>query len=339
MELDLPPAVFSQLRAYLEAPAPSGTAELTHHWAFYGRRNRIVLSPHTSSVRFTGGAGFDDFFEFNFLAGSTRERFRRLWKLWRGREVRRRYAQAFDATCTAGTALDSQKAIEILGAPLTPHKQLAVYYANLIHPHLATRRDLRYLEIGAGSGYLAALMRGLRQCRVTIVDLPEIIPFSYLYLSRIFPEMSVRLPHEVRRGGKFPVDVDLVFLTPDKIELIPDQSVDLAANTASFGEMLPQQIARYFGLLRRALTRDGLFFTANRVEKLMSPAATGSGDESPAQSIGVRFADYPWQPNDEDIFFGPSQYHTLIQLPHPYPQHPFMQRLCRLASDPGPPRL
>lgn len=326
MKLELSPPVFSRLHAYLRAAAPSGAAELTTHWAFYGSQNHIGLSPETHSVQFTAGAGFDEFFELNFPTRSVGERFRHAWKLWRGREARRRFAQAFNATRIDGAALDWQKVTHRLGPPPTPHKLLAAYYANLIHLHLPRQRNSRYLEIGAGSGYLAALMRALHEFRVAIVDLPEIIPFSYLYLTRIFPEASVRLPHEVRSAGKFPAEAELVFLTPDQIDLIPDRSIDLAVNSASFGEMLPQQIAKYFSLLRRSLTPRGLFFTSNRVEKIMTPAVAGTGEASLEHGIAVRFADYPWRPDDQDIFFGPSQYHRLIQ-----PQNPVMQRLCRLA--------
>jgi hypothetical protein len=324
MELQLPHLVWARLRSYLESGATGHTEERTAHWAFYVSQSRVSVTPDGSTVRFNAGAGFDDFFESNFSGSSVRQRLRQSWRLWRGRRVAHIFAEAFRALHGAG-ALDLPRVAEMLGMPLTPHKILAAHYVNLIHPH-APRHRVRYLEIGAGTGYLAALMRSMYGFRIIIVDLPEIIPFSYLYLTRLFPAADVWLPQEVQGGRAFPLDADLVFLTPDQAGLIPDRSIDFAANTASFGEMLPPVIDRYFRLLRRTLTSNGLFFTANRVEKHMSPSHAERGANT-EQSIPVRFEDYPWRPADRDIFFCPSRFHERVQ-----PGNPFLQRLCHLAA-------
>jgi hypothetical protein len=57
-----------------------------------------------------------------------------------------------------------------------------------------------------------------------------------------------------------------------------------------------------------------LFFTVNREEKLM--------DGEP-----IRFADYPWLPDDTDLAVGPSNLHELTQ-----PQNRMLMRLTRLAK-------
>lgn len=41
----------------------------------------------------------------------------------------------------------------------------------------------------------------------------------------------------------------------------------------------------------------------------------------------MRFVDYPWRPEDRDVFFGGSEFHALVQ-----PENPLLQRLCYLAS-------
>jgi len=57
-----------------------------------------------------------------------------------------------------------------------------------------------------------------------------------------------------------------------------------------------------------------LFFTVNREEKIM--------DGKP-----IRFADYPWSPDDEVLVEGPSKFHQFIQ-----PQNRMLMRLARLAE-------
>lgn len=325
IELDLPPQTLTQLQRYVEStPLSAGTVR-TSHWAMYGARNRISFLPARSRIGFDGGAGFDGFYPLNFGPGKLFEWARQQWTLWNTRQARRLFNRAFLATSAGGT-LDLDGVTGQLGKPLTPHKALAAYYFNLIQPHLPAQPELNYLEIGAGSGYLAALLHKTRNCKTVIIDLPEIIPFSFLYMNRLFPQAVFQLPNEARDANAISRTADFVFLTPDQCSLLPDCSIDLAINTASFGEMLPQQIAVYFGLLRRVMNKEGLFFTCNRVEKQMQnyePESTAAESEAP---MVIRFADYPWKTSDTDLLFGPSKFHKVIQ-----PENPMLQRLCHLA--------
>jgi hypothetical protein len=52
---------------------------------------------------------------------------------------------------------------------------------------------------------------------------------------------------------------DIIFLTPNQLELLPDKSVDLFINISSFHEMRMDQIKYYFGEIDR-LTRKYFYF-------------------------------------------------------------------------------
>jgi SAM-dependent methyltransferase len=183
----------------------------------------------------------------------------------------------------------------------SPHAVIAQHYMRLLREHPARS----YLEIGAGTGYLAALVRNAWRARITIVDLPEILPLGFLYLHRRFPEATFTLPGE-------PGPADFTFLTSGD-GIAPD-SVDLAVNTASFGEMTPETIAGYFRILRRVVRPGAVFFTVNREQKVM--------DGQP-----IRFSDYPWSAHDVDLAAGRSELHHLL-----HPQNRMLMRLTRLAK-------
>jgi hypothetical protein len=324
-ELELPDLVFSRLRRYVEAGGLAPGVPRTHHWAFYAARNRIAFLPGRCRIRFAGGAGFDGYYSLNFGARKPFEWLKQKWTLWSTRRTRRLFNHAYASTCVRD-GLNSGAIRQRLGEPLTPHKVLAAYYMNLIRPHLPAGRPISYLEIGAGTGYLAALLQHACPGRTIIVDLPEILPFSFIYLNRLFPKAAFQLPNEARDARSLSEAATFVFLSPEEVGLISDRSLDLAVNTASFGEMMPQHIATYFSLLRRALRTDGLFFTCNRVEKWMNPAISGASTAISDDGVPVRFEDYPWSAGDREVFSGLSKFHQVIQ-----PENPFQQRLCHLA--------
>lgn len=302
----------------------------TDHWRHYGSLSSIRVDRSTSTVELHAGAGFDSEFEHNFRSRTPREVGSELVRSAAGRSVLAKFRGAFDSIWKGSALLGLDAAQTILGRPMSPHKILATHYANRLLSHLPGPRIVCYLEIGAGSGYLAALMFRLRAIRLVIVDLPEIIPYSFLYLTQRFPEASFRLPNELPHG-KGAEAPDILFLAPDQMHEVADDTVDLAVNTASFGEMLPAQILDYFRFLRRVAAPGGLLFTVNRVEKQMNFANDGVGEHGSREGIAVRFRDYPWLPGDRDLYFAPSDFHALVQT------EPMLSRLCELErSAPDP---
>ncbi len=306
--------------------ATAGFVTRSNHWMHYGGRNRIEVDERAGVARLAAGAGFDGSFELNFRGRTLRERLGYAWRLLRGRNDDQLHRSAFLAQWHDGEA-KLAAAARILGAPMVPQKVLACHYLELLSPALAKKSPGAYLEIGAGSGYLAALVHERYRAGVTLIDLPEILPFSFLFLHARFPDVPYVLPNEAQPLDHAP-GARFVFLTPDAAQNLGGATFDLAVNTASFGEMLPEQVAEYFGLLRRVLRAEGLFFTVNREEKWMNDPAAPLESNRPGRGVAVRFDEYPWRPGDRDLLHETSAIHARLQ-----PQSPMQVRLCHLAAD------
>lgn len=308
--LKLAPGTAARLAASCAATGGDGAA--TEHWRHFGGMNRVRFAPD-GHVAIEAGAGFDGEFELNFRTRGLRERLGLVLRALTGNSANALYSRAFRNE--GGTDERLRAALEVLGSPLQAHKLLAAHYLDLLERHDALSRVGRYLEIGPGAGYLAALAHARTGCRLVLVDLPGMLPLSFLYLHRRFPQASFRLPGEAAMEAQF------TFLAPERLDEVPAASVDLAVNTASFGEMLPAQVADYFAFLRRTAAPGSLFFTVNREEKLMRSAIR------PGEPVPVRFDEYPWRAKDRDLLHRRSQFHDLVQ-----PGNAMRVRLCHLET-------
>jgi hypothetical protein len=251
LTIKLAPAVAELLGRFLAQHTP---AERSDHWRRYGALNRVRVQGDWAIV--SAGAGFDSEFELNFRRPSLKQRVGRIVRSTLGRSDLDKNRRAFEALWSMPPAPAE-----------SPHAIIAQHYMRMLRDHPARS----YLEIGSGMGYLAAMVREAWEARITVIDLPEILPLGFLYLHTRFPQASFALPGE--RGP-----ADFTYLT-DGAE-VPADSVDLAANTASFGEMTPPTVVHYFRLLRRVIRPGGLFFTVNREEKVM--------DGTPCASPNIR---------------------------------------------------
>jgi len=147
------------------------------------------------------------------------------------------------------------------------------------------RRPWDVLEIGSGSAIFTAVLRTQWGGRYVNIDLPEQIAVGFSMLSEFLPEARVLLPHEVDEWGDEPFDV--AFITPEQLSWVEGRKFDVAANMFSFGEMSADAVEEYFGLLRRLLRPDGIFYCANRIAKSNLNDGTIR-----------KFDNYPWQSND-----------------------------------------
>jgi SAM-dependent methyltransferase len=284
LTIKLAPAVAERLGRFLAQHTP---AKRSDHWRHYGARNHVRVQRDCAIA--SAGAGFDSEYELNFRRPTLKESAGRIVRSMLRRSDLDRTRKAYEALWSEPPA-----------AAESPHAVIAQHYMRILSPYPARA----YLEIGPGTGYLAALVREIWAASVVIIDLPEILPLGFLYLHTRFPQATFALPGE-------PGPADFTFLTSG--DAVPADSVDLAVNTASFGEMTPETVVRYFDVLRRVLKPGGLFFTVNREEKVM--------DGRP-----VRFVEYPWSPRDVDISSGRSEMHQLVQ------QNRMLMRLTRLAK-------
>ena len=136
-------------------------------------------------------------------------------------------------------------------------------YKAILHPDLE-RRDVRtILELGPGYGRTAYVFLTLQPgCRYILVDIPPALYIAQRYLSTIFEDRKIfsfrpfDSYDQVR--GEF-AEADIIFLTPNQLELLPDKSIDLFVNISSFHEMRMDQIRYYFGEIDR-LTRGYFYF-------------------------------------------------------------------------------
>ena len=110
-----------------------------------------------------------------------------------------------------------------------------------------------FLELGAGYGRLAYVIKNLRPCRYIIVDIAPTMLVAKWYLPRVMPQAKVfgyrpfRDFEEVREEIEA---ADLIFLSPNQLALLPDGYADFSISISSLHEMERPQVERYKALLQ-----------------------------------------------------------------------------------------
>lgn len=327
MKVHLPASAHQQLSRYLlsEIYRVDGSrreAWTSNHWLTYGALSTLKDCGRYFDVH--AGHGFDGRYEDNFRGDSifTRPWARTTAKLlksplywwrWASDNVPppMDYLSAYRRLWGASGAIPYHEMIRARN--LSEQHILAHHHFNVMAAHApgAFKAGIWYLEIGPGTGYLASLVRGrVPGAKIILIDLPNILPFSFLFLSKQFPGIRIRLPHEVASEDKFDGrdGADVVCLSPEQVDLVPSHSIHAAANVTSFGEMLPKTVARYFDMLRWVLVRDvGVFYCANRVEKWVNYAGVSMEDNRRQKGMPMRFHEYPWSRSDRTVYFQISQ--------------------------------
>lgn len=188
--------------------------------------------------------------------------------------------------------------------PLSDHGVTAYYFRNLLLPYMGSQRSVNIIEIGGGSGNFASIMyHELSPKMLFMVDLPESIVNSFIFLSSVFPDAQIVLPNaledfvgKLSKGDAGSENTRaFVFLTPWQINILSSDYFDLSVNTHSFQEMTHAQIGEYFSLVERVSKKDGLFFCVNRVEKI---PCKGNAYTEIQQEPPNRFYEYPWRPKN-----------------------------------------
>lgn len=184
------------------------------------------------------------------------------------------------------------------------HIITSAYYYSLFSHWLPSDAHL-YLEIGAGNGNLASFFRHYGHMKISIIDLPETILYSFCYLNSIFPELRCLLPNEIQvpLTAESIREHDVIFLLPSQGELLPDSVFDLAVNVHSMQEMNQNHIDEYIKLVQKKLKDGGIWCNSNRVEKV--PSRTGSP---------IRAFCFPYVSKNEVLVDEVDRYMRLIQL-------------------------
>jgi hypothetical protein len=134
--------------------------------------------------------------------------------------------------------------------------------------HVGQPRNV--LEIGPGYGGLARVLKLLSPgTRYTLLDLPDSLTCSYVFLATHFPE--ARLLFVTGKGQMDAAgDADFVFLPTTLVEELHGRETQLAINTCSFGEMTQPVIDRYLDLLQHRMQVRWLY-SLNRYGQYPEP--------------------------------------------------------------------
>ncbi|XDD52815.1 putative sugar O-methyltransferase [Leptospira sp. WS4.C2] len=193
---------------------------------------------------------------------------------------------------------------------ISEHIYLHYYYLNIIKDNLKGKKIKRILEIGAGNGnFPSILFHHIAGVSLILIDLPEMVPVSFSYLSTVFPKAKILLPHEI--GDDLNQNYDILLLTTDQLHIVKSDSIDLSINCHSFQEMPNLQITKYFSFIERVLKKGGYFFTANRLEKI--PVSDKAFTEE-QPDLPNRFHLYPWKKNATVLVNEVSRFTRLVQL-------------------------
>lgn len=124
-------------------------------------------------------------------------------------------------------------------------------------------RPITIMELGGGYGRTAYVFLTLNQnMRYILVDIPPSLWICQKYLSSIFTSKAIfQFRHfesyeEIRDEYE---QSDLIFMTPNQLELIPTKSVDLFINISSLHEMRLNQVSYYLKEIDR-LSKGFFYF-------------------------------------------------------------------------------
>lgn len=129
-----------------------------------------------------------------------------------------------------------------------------------------TRANTTVMEIGAGWGGFAALVKNLLPTsRYIVLDIPTSLPLQMSYMHHLGHRKIVTLQSsatgadvkELLRSSDF----DVLFILPHQIDLIPDAAVDLTVNLDSMVEMPLAAINHYMSHISRV---SHSFYANNR---------------------------------------------------------------------------
>ncbi len=190
-------------------------------------------------------------------------------------------------------------------------------YKAILHPDVDRREIRTILELGPGYGRTAYVFLALQpSCRYILVDIPPALYVAQRYLTAVFPDRRVfqfrpiKDFEDVREEFE---DSSIIFLTPNQLDLLPDQSIDMFLNISSLHEMRMDQIRFYFNEIER-LTQRYFYFKQWQETTV------------PFENETIRESDYPVRDN-----------WRLVNRQQCAVQHKFFEALYEMPASAGLP--
>ena len=123
-------------------------------------------------------------------------------------------------------------------------------YSDILLNYLDEKNTL--MELGGGYGKFAYYILKKRKNYTYIdFDIPETLTLASYFLSKCFPDKKNFFYGEAKFDQNIELNYDLIFLPPWEIEKMRDNSVNLAINKNSLGEMDPLAAKNYLKNIHR----------------------------------------------------------------------------------------
>lgn len=133
-------------------------------------------------------------------------------------------------------------------------------YAKNLSKYLINNEN-KIIEIGGGYGKLAYyILKQTKNFTYIDFDIPETLTLASYYLSKCFPDKKNFFYGEEKFNKEIENRYDLIFLPPWEIETLEDDSIHLAINKNSLGEVEPETAHNYLSHINRT---SKYFFSMN----------------------------------------------------------------------------
>ena len=164
-----------------------------------------------------------------------------------------------------------QMRVERDGRLLTPDFFRILNHALLVPRFCTLPGTARFMELGAGCGHLARLLTILYPASAyTIIDIPETLCFSYMFLRMSFPERRAYVLTAPLDGPADPGTLDFLFVPTLLADSAAGGGVDVFLNTASMGEMKNDVIRHWMRFIQDRV-QPAHIVTVNRYLNTIEP--------------------------------------------------------------------
>ncbi len=196
-----------------------------------------------------------------------------------------------DAALRESPFCDAAIVFEASGRAVSPEFLRVMSYAATIARHLPELPQSPHIcEIGPGYGAFARVAALLSPgSRFVLLDLPESLVASYVFLSLSFPNRKVVLARSVDDVTAARDGADFLLVPVHLAESLRGTKIDLVVNTCSLGEMRNEVVA-YWKTFITDTIETRFVFSWNRFMNEMSPASPYRSRESSAAFL----LDHDW---------------------------------------------